>query len=59
MRYGLGRFLQVLGLLIMPIGMAGNLLHPESISESHILMALCTGAVVFGVGRIIQGPSRT
>ncbi len=58
MRYGLGRFLQVVGLLIMPIGMAGNLIHPGTISESHILMTLFTGALVFGVGRMIQGPTR-
>ena len=56
MRYRLGRFLQVVGLLIMPIGMAGNLLHPDTISESQILITLFTGAIVFGVGRVIQGP---
>jgi hypothetical protein len=58
MAYRIGRLLQVLGLLILPIGMAGNLLHPESITERHILITLFLGAVVFGIGRMIQGPSR-
>lgn len=57
MRYRLGRLLQVAGMLIAPIGMVGNLVHPDTISETHILATLCTGACLFGIGRMIQGPS--
>jgi hypothetical protein len=59
MRYRLGRLLQVTGLLIAPIGMVGNLLHPDTISESHILVTLGVGAGLFVFGRMIQGPVRT
>ena len=56
MAYRIGRLLQVLGFLIVPIGAAGNVLHPESISEKHILLTLFIGATVFAIGRAIQGP---
>jgi hypothetical protein len=58
MRYRLGRLLQVMGMLIAPIGMVGNLVHPDTISETHILTTLFVGACTFGVGRMIQGPTR-
>lgn len=59
MRYRLARTLQVAGMLIAPIGMVGNLLHPNTISESHILATLFIGAGVFALGRWLQGPTRS
>ncbi|MBX7105955.1 MAG: hypothetical protein K1X57_17870 [Gemmataceae bacterium] len=57
--YRIGRLLQVIGLLIAPIGMAGNLLDPNTITESHILLTLFGGLLLFGFGRAVQGPTRT
>ena len=56
MKYRIGRLLQVIGMLIVPIGMAGNLLDRETISESHILLTACVGLLIFGIGRYMQGP---
>jgi hypothetical protein len=56
MGYRLGRLLQVLGLMVAPIGMAGNLLNRDTITERHVLLTLFLGAVLFFVGRSIQGP---
>jgi hypothetical protein len=58
MAYRLGRFLQVLGLIIMPIGMAGNLLDKEAVKERHILMTLGIGCVVFFLGHSLVGSRR-
>lgn len=58
MIYRVGRFLQVLGLLVMPIGMAGNLLDKEAVTERHILMTLGIGALLFFVGHSLLGPRR-
>jgi hypothetical protein len=49
--------MQVAGMLIAPIGMAGNLIEPASISESHILATLFGGLLIFSVGRALQGAS--
>lgn len=54
MVYRLGRFLQLLGLLIVPTGMAGNLAQPERVSEGMMLGILAGGLVVFGIGWLIQ-----
>jgi hypothetical protein len=52
--YRLGRFLQLLGLLIAPVGMAGNLARPEQVSEARMLGILGAAVVVFGIGWLIQ-----
>ncbi len=52
--YRLGRFLQLLGLLIAPVGMAGNLARPDQVSEGKMLAILAGGIVVFGIGWLIQ-----
>ena len=54
MVYRLGRFLQLLGLLIAPVGMAGNLARPELVGEGRMLAILGAGVVVFGAGWLIQ-----
>ncbi|MFL5331314.1 MAG: hypothetical protein ACJ8C4_20700 [Gemmataceae bacterium] len=56
MRYRIGRFLQVAGMLIAPIGVAGNVLHPETVTEKHMLLTACAGLAIFGLGRFVQGP---
>ena len=56
MRYRVGRFLQVAGMLIAPIGIAGNVLHPQTVTEKHMLMTCFAGVLFFIIGRTIQGP---
>lgn len=55
MRYRLGRVLQILGMLIAPTGMVGNVVDPANVSEKHVLGAACIGVAVFLVGRAVQG----
>jgi len=54
MRYRLGRFLQLLGLCIVPSGIAGNVLYPQTVTEGVMLAILAFGALVFYVGHSIQ-----
>ncbi len=55
MRYKLGRFLQLLGLCIVPTGIAGNILYKEVVTEGVMLAILGVGAAVFLLGYLIQG----
>ena len=55
MRYKLGRFLQLLGLCIVPTGIAGNLLDPVVVTEGAMLTILAAGGGVFLVGWMLQG----
>ena len=52
--YRLGRFLQLLGLLIAPVGLAGNLASPDQVSEGKELGILAGGILVFALGWLIQ-----
>jgi hypothetical protein len=55
MKYRLGRFLQLLGLCIVPTGIAGNVLYPGVVTEGVMLTILGVGASIFYVGYMIQG----
>ena len=55
MRYRLGRFLQLVGLCIVPAGIAGNILHPAVVTEGVMLTILGGGAAVFLLGYLMQG----
>lgn len=55
MRYKLGRFLQLLGLCILPTGIAGNVLYPGQVTEGVMFMILGAGGGVFMLGWLIQG----
>ena len=57
MRYKLGRFLQLLGMLIFPAGVAGNLARPEQITVGVSLTVAVIGGMVFYAGWMIQGDS--
>jgi hypothetical protein len=46
--------LQLLGLLIIPTGVAGNLARPEQVGEGMMFGILAAGLVVFGIGWRIQ-----
>jgi hypothetical protein len=52
--YRLGRFLQLLGLLIAPVGLAGNLARPDQVNEWRELGILGGGIIIFGIGWLLQ-----
>ena len=60
MLYKIGRFLQFLGLLLLPVGIAGNVARPEDVSLGMSLMISGVGMTIFVLGHLIQqraGPS--
>jgi uncharacterized membrane protein len=54
MLYKLGRFLQLLGLLITPIGIAGNLAREEEVPLKTTLTIAAVGIGIFYLGWLIQ-----
>jgi len=52
MLYKLGRFLQFAGLIILPVGMAGNMADKLNLKEMFIVCA--AGILVFAVGWLLQ-----
>jgi len=58
MLYRIGRALQVTGMLILPVGMAGNILQPEKVTVQDSLMVAAVGVAVFVVGWLIQQAGR-
>ncbi len=53
MRYKVGRFLQLLGLVILPASIAGNLADKLDLRESLLMAG--GGVVVFVFGWLVQG----
>ena len=58
MLYQLGRFLQLLGLLIAPAGIVGNIVQRDQVTEGTMLLILAAGAGVFVVGWLVQQAGR-
>lgn len=58
MLYKLGRFLQLLGLLIAPAGIAGNIVQRDVVTEGAMLAILAAGVGVFAVGWLLQQGGR-
>jgi hypothetical protein len=58
MLYKLARFLQVLGLLISPVGIAGNVARPEEVSVKMSLMIAGLGILIFAIGWLLQQAAR-
>jgi hypothetical protein len=58
MLYKFGRFLQVVGMLLLPIGIAGNVADPNNVTLGTSLMISGTGMVVFFLGYQIQQMGR-
>ena len=54
MRYKLSRLLQLLGLVIPAVGIAGNLVQPEEYGVSYTLKMAALGIAVFYVGWLLQ-----
>jgi hypothetical protein len=58
MLYRLGRVLQVAGMIVLPIGMAGNIVRPEHITVQDSLVVAGVGVAVFVVGWLLQQVGR-
>jgi drug/metabolite transporter (DMT)-like permease len=58
MLYRLGRLLQIIGLILLPVAIAGNLSpeRPMDLRASLTLSAI--GVLVFGVGYLLQQMGR-
>jgi hypothetical protein len=59
MLYKLARFLQLLGLLICPVGIAGNVLRPEQVTLKETLLIAAAGIVVFTAGWLLQQATKS
>ena len=56
--YKLGRFLQVVGMILLPIGIAGNVADPQRVDLKTSLTISGIGVLVFIVGYMIQQTGR-
>jgi hypothetical protein len=54
MWYKFGRLLQVVGLILLPLAMAGNLVPDAPISLRNMLALMALGVVIFFVGWKMQ-----
>jgi hypothetical protein len=54
MLYKLGRVLQIIGLLLLPIAMAGNLVPDIPVSLGNMLALTVLGVLVFFIGYRLQ-----
>jgi hypothetical protein len=59
MLYKVGRFLQMAGMLILPVGMAGNVVRPEQITVQDSLVIAGVGLAVFALGWLLQQVGRS
>jgi hypothetical protein len=58
MLYKLGRLLQLVGLVILPFAIAGNMARPEEVSLGQSLALSAVGVVVFTLGWLLQQAAR-
>ena len=58
MLYKIGRGLQLLGLLITPVGAAGNIARPDQVNVKATLLIAAGGIGVFFLGWLLQQGSR-
>jgi hypothetical protein len=56
--YRLGRLMQVVGMILLPLAIAGNLKPEDPLSLRDSLMISGVGVVVFIVGYLVQQASR-
>lgn len=54
MLYKLGRVLQIVGMILLPVGMAGNIVRPEQVTVQESLAVAGIAIAVFGVGWLLQ-----
>ena len=54
MLYKLGRFMQFVGLVLLPIGIAGNLSRPGEFTVWYTLGVSGAGIIIFTLGWMLQ-----
>jgi hypothetical protein len=54
MLYRLGRLLQLVGMVLLPVAIAGNLMPDEPLNLKTSLAVSFVGVLVFGVGWLLQ-----
>jgi hypothetical protein len=54
MLYKLGRLLQMVGLVLLPVAMAGNLVPDAPVSLRNMLALMALGVVIFFIGWKMQ-----
>jgi hypothetical protein len=55
MRRAAARLLQLIGLILLPVGVVGQVVRPEVIGVREMLMITGAGIGVFFVGWMLQG----
>jgi hypothetical protein len=58
MLYKLGRLLQIFGLILLPLAIAGNLSPERPMDLRQSLTLSAVGIIVFGVGYFLQQAGR-
>lgn len=59
MPYKFGRLLQLLGLIILPVAVAGNVADPDHMDLRQSLSLSALGIGVFAVGWLLQQAGRS
>lgn len=57
--YRLGRLLQLAGMIILPIAIAGNVYDETKVPLARMLVLCAIGMGVFGFGWLLQQASRS
>lgn len=58
MLYKFARLLQLIGLVLLPIAMAGNLARPDEFTLRHTLGLSAIGIFIFTLGWLLQQAAR-
>lgn len=58
MLYKIGRGLQLLGMVLLPVAVAGNVADPEGMDLRRSLSLSALGVIVFAVGWLLQQAGR-
>lgn len=58
MLYSIGRFLQLIGLMIAPAGVVGNIVQRDVVTEGVMLTILLVGGGAFLAGWLLQQVGR-
>jgi hypothetical protein len=56
--YKIGRFLQVVGMIVLPVGMIGNMADPVRVDIKTSLMIAGAGILLFTAGWLLQQAAR-
>jgi hypothetical protein len=57
--YKLGRFLQLLGLILVPVAIAGNIAPDTPLDLRASLTLSVVGILIFGLGYLLQQAGRS